>query len=645
MALTEEQIQKLSEIKTPWGEIGYITFKRTYARRLKEDKVNSPTEEYLDTVLRVVKACQKQLKVGFTNEEEYRLSEILLNLKGTVAGRFLWQLGTKTVDKLGLPSLQNCAVCVVNEPIRPFTWTMEMLMLGCGIGFNIQKEYVYQIPALRKEKIVIERWDDKSADYIVPDTREGWVKLLGKVLKSHFYTGKGFTYSCQLIRSEGEPIKSFGGTSSGPSILADGIEQINTILNNRSGKKLRPVDCLDIMNIIAMIIVSGNVRRSAELAIGDWDDLEYLKAKRWDLGTIPNWRSNSNNSIVPPVNFKDLPQEFWQTYAQGEPYGLINLDLSKTCGRLGETQYPDPNIVGYNPCAEQNLENFETCCLADIFLPNINSKEELFEVATFLYRINKHSLALPCSLPETEEIVHRNMRMGIGITGLLQSSEEQKSWLSDCYLHLREFDKEYSKKNNWPVSIKITTTKPSGSVSLLPGVTPGIHPSPAGPYYIRRIRMSASSNLVQVCKDNGYFVEFVRGFDGKPDFSTVVVEFPCKVPEGTPIGDSLGAIEHLELVKWMQTNWSDNSVSCTVYYKKEELPEIKKWLEENFNDSLKTVSFLLYYGHGFDQAPYETISKEKYDELIEKVTPINSINVYEEDFELQDCDNGSCPIK
>lgn len=516
---------------------------------------------------------------------------------------------------------------------------------NCGVGYNIQKEYVYQIPTLRKEKIIIERWDDKSADYIVPDTREGWVKLLGKVLKAHFYTGKGFTYSCQLIRSEGEPIKSFGGTASGPSILAEGIENINNLLNNRAGRKLRPIDCLDIMNIIAQIVVSGNVRRSAELAIGDWDDLEYLKAKRWDLGSIPNWRSNSNNSIVPPANFKDLPLEFWQTYEQGEPYGLINLDLSRKCGRLGENEYPDADAVVYNPCAEQTLFCFESCCLADIFLPNINSKEELVEVATYLYRINKHSLALPCSVPETEEIVHKNMRMGIGITGLLQSSEEQKSWLSDCYLYLREFDKEYSKKNNWPTSIKITTTKPSGTLSLLPGVTPGIHPSPAGPYYIRRIRMSAGSNLVQVCKDNGYFVEFVRGFDGKPDFTTVVVEFPCKVPEGTSIGDSLGAIEHLELVKWMQANWSDNSVSCTIYYKKEELPEIKSWLEENFNDSLKTVSFLLYYGHGFDQAPYETISKEKYDDLISKVRPINKIEIHEEDFDLQDCDNGSCPIK
>lgn len=645
MTLTPEQVEELKQVKTPWGEIGYITYKRTYSRRLKEDKQNSPTEEYIDTVVRVIKACSKQLKVGFTNEEEYRFAEILLTLKGSVAGRFLWQLGTKTVDSLGLPSLQNCAVCVVDEPIRPFTWTMEMLMLGCGVGYNIQKEYVYQIPSLRKEKIQITRWDDKGADYIVPDTREGWVKLLGKVLKAHFYTGKGFTYSCQLVRSEGEVIKSFGGTASGPNILSEGIVNINNLLNSRAGKKLRPIDCLDLMNIIASIVVAGNVRRSAQLAVGDWDDLEYLKAKRWDLHSIPNWRSNSNNSVVPPQNLKDLPLEFWQTYEQGEPYGLINLELSRKCGRLGETQYPDLNVVCYNPCAEQSLEDNETCCLAEIFLPNITTKEELFEVATYLYRVNKHSLALPCAISETEEVVHKNMRMGIGVTGVLQSSVEQKAWLSECYEYLRDYDREYSAKNGWPVSVKLTTTKPSGTLSLLAGVTPGIHPSPAGPYYIRRVRMAANSELVQVCRDNGFFVEFRRDFDGKPDYTTVVVEFPCKVPEGTPIGDSLGAIEHLELVKWMQTNWSDNSVSCTIYYKKEELEAIKGWLVDNFNESLKTVSFLLYYGHGFDQAPYETISQETYNEVIKNVTHIDSVLVEERDFDLQDCDNGSCPIK
>ena len=297
---------------TPWGEIGYITFKRTYARRLKEDDANSKTEEFHDVITRELDASEKQLKVGFTEEEKQRYYDLRSQLKFSTAGRFMWQLGTKTVDKLGLPSLQNCAFTVVNDPIRPFTWCFEMLMLGSGVGYNIQKHNVYQLPKL-KGKIKIERKDTKDADFIVPDSREGWVKLLGRVLKAHFYGGEGFSYSTICIRSKGALIKGFGGTASGPEDLCWGISEINKILNSRAHKKLRPVDCLDIMNIIGFVVVAGNVRRSAQIAIGDYDDLEYLKAKRWDLGSIPNWRSMSNNSIVSPENTDDLPNEFWET--------------------------------------------------------------------------------------------------------------------------------------------------------------------------------------------------------------------------------------------------------------------------------------------------------------------------------------------
>lgn len=630
---------------TPWGPLGYITFKRTYSRKLKDNDLNSPSEEFPDAIERIIKACRTQLKVGFTKSEEEEVREILLTLKGSVAGRFLWQLGTKTVDKLGLLSLQNCAFTIVNDPIRPFTWTMDALMLGSGVGYNIQREYVNTLPKV-KSKIKITRQDTPDADFIVPDSREGWVKLLEKILKAHFYTGDGFSYSTVCIRSKGAPIKSFGGVASGPEELCWGMNEIHQILNSRANKKLRPIDCLDIMNIIGAVVVAGNVRRSAQIAIGDPDDIEFLKAKRWDLGTIPNWRAMSNNSVSAD-DLVDLAPEFWQTYQQGEPYGLINIRLARLIGRIGDTQYPDPKVSGFNPCAEQSLADKETCCLADIFLPNITSKEELFKVAKYLYRICKHSLTLPCHLKETEEIVHELMRMGIGITGAMQATKEQLSWLFDCYNYLRSYDKEYSAAHGFPESVKLTTVKPSGTLSLLPGVTPGAHASPAGPYYIRRIRMAASSPLVQVCKSHGYFVEFVRKFDGTEDRGTVVVEFPCQVPEHTPIGGNQTAIDQLEFVKFMQTVWSDNSVSVTVYYRLEEIPVIKEWLQNNYRDNLKTVSFLLYHGHGFIQAPYETITKERYDELMSKTRPIVSVdNIKESDVDDNaECLTGACPIK
>lgn len=635
---------ELKDHVIPWGEIGYITFKRTYARRLKEDDPNSKTEEFWQVIQREIEASEKQLKVGFTPAEKERYTELRMKLKFSTAGRFMWQLGTKTVEKLGLPSLQNCAFVTVNEPIRPFTWAFEMLMLGSGVGYNIQKHNVYQLPKV-KGKVKIERKDTKDADFIVPDTREGWVKLLGKLLKSHFYSGEGFSYSTQLIRSKGAVIKGFGGTASGPEDLCNGISEINKILNSRSNKKVRPIDCLDIMNIIGSVVVAGNVRRSAQIAIGDYDDLEYLKAKRWDLGTIPNWRAMSNNSIVSPENLDDLPKEFWDTYNQGEPYGLINLELSKAVGRTGETQYPDPEVEGFNPCAEQSLANKETCCLGEVYLPNIESYEELLEVLSFSYRMNKHSLNLHCSLKDTEEIVHKNMRMGIGMTGVLQATEEQRSWLKDAYVWLRNYDKEYSAKHGFPESVKLTTVKPSGTLSLLAGVTPGVHPNPAGPYYIRRIRISSHSPLVDVCRRHGYHIEYNRKFDGSDDHSTMVVSFPCKVPESTPVAANYDWKSQMDMIRRMQAEWSDNSVSCTVYYRKEDIEDIKEYLKKHFRYEMKTVSFLLYYGHGFDQAPYETITKEQYDEMKSRVKPINTVEVNEDAFDLEDCAGGACPVK
>jgi hypothetical protein len=625
----------------PWGPIGYPTFKRTYARKVR-DEDNSPTEEFEQTVERVLNACEKQLKVGFTSEEKEDVRQMMLNLEGIVAGRFLWQLGTKTVDKLGLPSLQNCAVTLVNEPIRPFTWAMDMLMLGCGVGFNIQREYVYELPKPKKVKVV--RQDTKDADYIVPDTRQGWVELLQKTLESHFITGKGFSYSTICIRGKGTLIRGFGGVASGPEDLCWGITEINKLLNSRANKKVRPIDCLDIMNIIGSIVVAGNVRRSAQIAIGDMDDLQFLNAKRWDLGNIPNWRAMSNNSVV-CNDFSLLPEQFWQGYnGNGEPYGLINLKLAQTIGRTGETQYPDSNVIGFNPCAEQSLEDKETCCLAETFLPNIKTKERLFQVLKNLYRIAKHSLALPCHHPETEAIVHKNMRMGIGITGYLQATEEQRSWLPEAYEMLRIFDVEYSAKNNFPTSIKLTTVKPSGTLSLLAGVTPGAHPG-YSQYHIRRIRIASNNPLVEVCRSHGYPIEFQRNFDGTEDKNTVVVSFPSFFPEGTTFAKNLSAVDQLEVIKRLQKEWSDNAVSVTIYYRKEELQEIKQWLSKNYNFCLKTVSFLLHSEHGFDQAPLEEITKEQFEELSSKVKKIESLSATG-DFEMDaECATGVCPIK
>jgi ribonucleoside-triphosphate reductase len=632
-------------IQTPWSTVGYLTYKRTYSRPL--EGAADGTEEFHETISRVIEACDKQLNVNFDKDEEYRLREYFLKLKGSVAGRFLWQLGTGTVDRLGLASLQNCAFTVIDSPIRPFTWCMDMLALGSGVGYNLQHKHVNKLPEVREWFKAPTRVDNGGADFIIPDSREGWVRFLGKTLKAAFLSvtpEKGtFTYSTQVIRGRGTPIKGFGGVASGPEDLCWGINKISEILMARAGKKVRPIDCLDIMNIIGHIIVAGNVRRSAQIAIGDPDDIEFLLAKRWDIGNIPSYRAMSNNSVACD-DIKDLHEYFWHTYeGKGEPLGLINLRLSRKVGRLGEPEYDDPGVMGYNPCAEQSLEPFETCCLSEVFLPNIESKEEFIDLITLLYRINKHSLALPCHHPETEEVVFRNMRMGIGLTGVMQATEEQLSWLTDAYRHLRDFDERYSATHGFNPSIKLTTIKPSGTLSLLPGVTPGIHPGYAQHMY-RRIRIAAGHPLIQTCRDHGYPIEYQTAFDGSVDRNTLVVTFPFAYPDGTVLAKDMTALDQLAWIKRMQEEWSDNSVSCTIYYRKEELNEIREYLAKHYRNSHKTLSFLLHSDHGFNQAPYQEVTKEEYDELSRKTTIITSISSAE--FEGADeCASGACPVR
>jgi len=266
------------------------------------------------------------------------------------------------------------------------------------------------------------------------------------------------------------------------------------------------------------------------------------------------------------------------------------------------------------------------------------------DISTLLYRINKHSLNLPCHLPETEEVVHKNMRMGIGVTGYLQASEEQKGWLADAYKKLRTYDEWYSAKHEFNKSVKLTTVKPSGTLSLLPGVTPGAHPG-YSQHMIRRIRIASNHALVDVCRQNGYDVEYQMNFDGSEDHSTVVVSFPFAFPEGTRLAAEMTAIDQLEVVKQLQKDWSDNSVSCTIYYRKEELPEIRKYLKKNYKNNHKSLSFLLHSEHGFKQAPLEEISKEEYEALVARTTLITQIDEATIGLDEDECATGACPIR
>ena len=246
---------------------------------------------------------------------------------------------------------------------------------------------------------------------------------------------------------------------------------------------------------------------------------------------------------------------------------------------------------------------------------------------------------------KTTDIVRKNARLGQSITGILQCTEEQVSWLSPAYKKLEALDKEYSKEHGFPTSVRLTTVQPSGTLSLLPGVTPGIHPAFA-PYYTRRVRFGAADALVDACRKRGYKVQWDIGIDGREDHTRYVVEFPCQSPTGSVLASEMTAIQQLEWVKKMQTEWADNAVSVTVYYRKEELSSIKEWLTANYDSSVKSVSFLLHADHNFPLPPYEEITKEQYEKSVSKIDftiPLQSATGGMLD--LDDCSTGACPVR
>jgi ribonucleoside-triphosphate reductase len=635
--LSEDFINSYRDKQVPWGYngLGYIVYKRTYAR-LKED---GQTEDWHETIGRCINGAQR-IGAKYTEAEAKRLFDYMFNMKCLFPGRMLWQLGTNTVERFGLPSLCNCWFITMHEP-ESFCFLFEHLMLGGGVGFSIRREHIHELPKIKTD-IEVTHELTKDAHFIVPDSREGWVSLLRKVLNSYFTTGKSFTYSTILIRGAGEAIKGFGGTASGPQILVEGINKIINVLKSREGKKLRSIDVLDINNIIGSIVVAGNVRRSAQIAIGDPDDYLFLRAKRWDLGTIPNWRAMSNNSIYAD-SYDQISNEVWKGYeGNGEPYGFVNIKLAQTMGRLGEPK--KDTCMGLNPCAEATIEHGEPCDLAEQCLNNIDSKEELIDCSLLLYKTCKAVLTLRSISKVTEEVVKRNMRIGLSVTGVCQSLHKLE-WLDAAYQELKAFDEIWSDKHGLARSIRLTVVKPSGTVSLLSGSTPGVHPA-FSKYYLRTIRMASTDSLVKVCREMNYKVEYALNYDNTENRDTVVVYFPCYAGDDVVFAKDMSAVKQLELVKKLQTTWADQAVSVTVYYKKEELDSIKEWLSENFETSLKSVSFLLHSDHGFKQAPYTEITKSEYDALSSKIKPIKEYYVdLGEMLEGLECINGACPVK
>ena len=632
--------------EVPWGPLGYVTYKRTYSRRLEEfDPTATGSEEWWQTCRRVIEGMfgmQKQhvFELGLewndnkaqkTAKESY---DRLFNLKWTPPGRGLWMMGTKFVEERTAAGLFNCAFRSTRDVATKggylFAWMMDALMVGIGVGFDTEGAGTINIqePQYTNDTLVID------------DSREGWVDSVHMLLDGFFFGGKVPKFDYSALRPEGALIRGFGGTSSGPGPLIELHENLAKLYTPKIGESITSVDIVDTENLIGRCVVSGNVRRSAALAMGKFDDTHYLEMKN-DQEKLYHHRWGSNNSFNARVGM-DYTWHAEQSQKNGEP-GYIWLDNARTRGRFKDgLRYDDINVAGFNPCVEQQLEDAELCCLVETFPAKHDDMEDYLRTLKIAYLYGKTITLSNTHWPETNAKMLKNRRIGLSQSGVVQAfskhgRREMYNWCDKAYEHVKQLDEEYS---NWlciPKSVRMTSIKPSGTVSLLNGSTPGIH-FPEDEYYIRRIRFSETSKLIGPLKKAGYRME-----KDKYTPLTTVVEFPVREPHFTKGKRDVSMWEQLEIAAQYQHYWADNSVSITVTFKPEEASQIKDALEM-YETRLKAVSFLRHRETGYVQAPYEPISKEEYEEMNLKITPIIKFETDEGGAGTKFCTNDTCEI-
>lgn len=642
--LDESFLKKFKNKQPAWGPVGYLTYKRTYARRLPDGKY----EEFWQTLKRVVEGvytiqyehCQS-LKLPWSFSKAQRSAQEMFTrmwqFKFLPPGRGLWMMGTDHVNKVGSACLNNCAF-VSTADLKtsfsaPFCFLMDMSMLGVGVGGDTKGAGTLTI----KKPFLDE------TTHVIPDTREGWVDAVRRVLDAYVREATlPAKFDFSQIRPAGTAINGFGGTASGSGPLEELLKTIPSLLQPLIGKKITSTVIVDLFNVIGRCVVSGNVRRSAEIMFGALTDKDFLLLKDPELhaAELEHHRWASNNSVVVTPG-DDYTAAAERTARNGEP-GYLWLDNARKYSRMnGVIDNKDEAAEGSNPCVEQTLESFELCCLVESFPANHDSIEDYKRTLKYSYLYAKTVTLVPTHDKRTNAVMLRNRRIGLSQSGIVQAvhkigRREYFNWCEQGYTYVCALDKQYSRWMCVPESIKKTSVKPSGSVSLLPGATPGVH-HPESEYHIRNVRCEENSPIVKAYREANYVCE-------KDVYTpnTTVVSVPVHEKYFTRGKADVSMWEQLEIVAQIQQHWADNQVSATITFNKNEAKDIKHALEL-YETRLKGISFLPLTDHGYKQAPYIPITKEQYEEMVSKLKPVD-LSLITHDVTDSYCDGDKCVI-
>jgi len=685
--LSENFLSQYRGKQPKWGlgDLSYFVYKRTYART----KDNGLQEEFWETLQRVVEGsfniqkdhCDKMglpWQAQKAQNSAQKMFEKMWNFKFLPPGRGLWIMGAPILSRIGSAALQNCGFVSTKDIKKdfgdPFAWACDMLMLGVGVGFDTRGAGT----------LTIQRPIGVPETYVIEDSREGWVDSLAVLINSYSGGKAPIEFDYSPVREAGTLIKGFGGTASGPEPLKEGHEAIRALLDQLDGKLITDVAITDIMNITGKFVVAGNVRRSAEIALGDIESSDFIEMKDYNLypEELRSHRWASNNSVFASVN-SDFGGVVDRIAINGEP-GLVFLDNARHFGRLKDGRISDKSsrfddVLGFNPCGEQQLQHKELCNLVETFPANHDSIEEFYDTLKYAYLYAKSVTLLKTHCAETNQVMLQNRRIGLSMSGIQQAFKKFGSrvffegFCDAGYEQVRHWDRIYSRWLGVPTSIRVTTVKPSGTISLLAGATPGVHCTHSE-YYLRSFRIAANSDLLPKLLKAGYRVEFSNTDKEKYERScnelgilsewkdnldigsicalvakfadlggTMVVYFPVKETNFTKSKFDISLWEQLCLVRELQDKWSDNSVSVTVTFKPEEVKDLRSAIEY-MAAYVKTLSFLPLKDHNYAQPPYQEISEEAYAIYLGSLKPLRLGRSKEREMGERFCSNDVCEI-
>lgn len=503
----------------------------------------------------------------------------------------------------------NCSYLPIDN-LRAFDETLYILMCGTGVGFSVEKRNTSQLPVVPK---VMKRNDKRIT---VEDSKIGWAKAIRELIEC-LWKGEVRSLNTTPVRPAGVPLKTFGGRASGPAPLIEVAEFIKDKVLAARGRQLTPIECHDIVCKIAACVVVGGVRRSALISLSDLNDNEMRYAKSGEWWIKHPERALANNSAVyeGPIDRETFNVEWKALIESGSgERGIFN----RTAARIQAAKTGrDPNAdYGTNPCGEILLKPNEFCNLTEVMAraeDNAAALADKVVTATILGTFQSTLTDFDYLRPVWKENCDEERLLGVSFTGIFDCPALHDGVLLD---HLRTLARDtnalWARRLGINPSAAITCVKPSGTVSQLADTASGIHPRHAR-YYIRRIRNDSKDPVSSFLRDNGFPCEV--------DFynpQATVFSFPIKAPDGALVRADVDPIKHLEVWLLFKQHWCEHNPSVTINVKENEWDLVGDWVYGNF-DEVCGLSFLPYSEHTYQQAPYEEIDEEGYNELYAKI--------------------------